>query len=111
NAVRFVALPTAPLDYAARPEAALLRHPPAYLRPVFRDARSRVFVVRDPRPLATGPATVTSLQADHFVLTVASAGTIVVRVRYSPYWAVTAGRGCVDGADGGWTRVRAARPG
>jgi hypothetical protein len=27
-------------------------------------------------------------------------------VRYSPYWALAGGRGCVSSAPGGWTRVR-----
>jgi hypothetical protein len=32
--------------------------------------------------------------------------TGIVRVRWSPYWAVTEGRGCVERAPGDWTRVR-----
>jgi hypothetical protein len=111
NAVRFVALPAAPLDYAARPEAALLRRPPPYLRAVFRDARWQVWAVKGARPLASGPATLSALGPDRFVLSVASAGTILVRVRWSQYWAVTAGRGCVERAEDGWTRVRAAGAG
>ena len=30
----------------------------------------------------------------------------VVKVRWSPYWAVTAGRGCVERGPRDWTRVR-----
>ena len=58
NAVRFVALPDATLDYAARREAALLRNPPPYLRRVWSNDRWQVFAVVGARPLASGPATV-----------------------------------------------------
>jgi hypothetical protein len=111
NAVRFVALPDAPLDYAARREAALLRHPPAFLRPAWRDRHWKVFAVRGARPLASGPATLESLGPDRFALSVTTPGTVTVRVRFSPYWAVTSGRGCVGPAARGWTRVRAAEAG
>jgi hypothetical protein len=111
NAVRFVALPAVPLDYAARREAALLRRPPAYLRRVWQDARWQVFAVQDARPLASGAATLESLGADRFALSFATSGTTTVRVRFSQYWAVTGGRGCVAPAEGGWTRVRAAHAG
>jgi hypothetical protein len=111
NAVRFVALPSAPLDYAALPEAALLRRAPSYLRPVFRDRHWQVWAVSGARPLASGPATLSSLGPDRLVLSVQSAGAVLVRVRWSQYWAVTAGRGCVERAPHGWTRVRAARAG
>jgi hypothetical protein len=111
NAVRFVALPSAPLDYAARPEAALLRHPPAYLRLAFQDADWKVFAVRRATPLVTGPATLVSMGPDRFVLSVDRPGMILAKVRYTPYWAMTAGRGCVQSGDDGWTRVRADSPG
>ncbi|MEA2273171.1 MAG: hypothetical protein QOI98_1879, partial [Solirubrobacteraceae bacterium] len=111
NAVRFVALSDAPLDYAARGEAALLRHPPAFLRTVWRGRHWQVFAVRDERPLASGPATLASLGAERFALSVTRPGDITVRVRFSPYWAVTSGRGCVEPGEGGWTRVRASQAG
>jgi len=111
NAVRFVALPDAPLDYAAQGEAALLRHPPPFLRPVWRTGDWQVFAVRNPHLLASGPATLRSLGPDRFTLRVTRPGAVTVRVRYSPYWAVTSGRGCVERGERGWTRVRAARPG
>jgi hypothetical protein len=111
NAVRFVAVSDAPADYAARREAALLRDPPAYLRPVWSNAHWRVFAVRDPQPLASGPAQLESLGPEHFALSVSSPGVVTVRVRYSQYWAVTGGRGCVERGDHGWTRVRAQEAG
>jgi hypothetical protein len=35
----------------------------------------------------------------------------LVRVRYTPYWRVARGTGCVSQATGGWTLVRSLRPG
>jgi hypothetical protein len=39
------------------------------------------------------------------------AGDYTVRVRFTPYWTVSSGVGCVEEAAGGWTAVRVARPG
>jgi hypothetical protein len=96
NAVRWVALPDAPLDASARAEAALIRAGLPYLEERWHDAHWRLFAVRDPAPLNA-----TALGADWFV----TAGG-VVRVRWTPYWAVVAGGGCVARAPGDWTSVR-----
>ena len=51
----FVAVPDAPLDYAARAERRLIkRGPPRYLERVFRSENWTVYKVRDPAPLAIG---------------------------------------------------------
>ncbi|HET6509793.1 MAG TPA: hypothetical protein VFG42_23570 [Baekduia sp.] len=115
NAVRYVALADAPIDYSAAKEAALVRTEPAFLREVWHDARWRVFAVVDPTPLASGGARVTRMAPDRLDLTVPRAGTYAVRVRFTPYWRVD-GSGCVrptDPADdASWTTVtaRAAGP-
>jgi hypothetical protein len=31
---------------------------------------------------------------------------MTVRVRFTPYWAISSGRGCVREAPGGWTEVQ-----
>jgi hypothetical protein len=36
---------------------------------------------------------------------------VLVRVRYTPYWELTSGSGCVAQASGGLTRVTLARAG
>ena len=59
NAVRFVALADAPIDYsAAREAAARARRARPYLREVWHDAHWRVFAVAGARPLASGAARV-----------------------------------------------------
>jgi hypothetical protein len=105
NAVSYVALPDAPLDYAAQSEGSLIRAGAAYLVPVWRSAHWRLFAVRDATPLAAAPATLTGLSTDGFTLRAPRAGRFEVRVRFTPYWALLAGHGCVAPAPGGWTRV------
>jgi hypothetical protein len=111
NAVRFVALPDAPLDPSARAEGAVLRRGVPGLREVWRDAHWRVFAVVGGRPLATGAARVTALDTDGVTLTARRAGLVDLRVRFNPYWQLSGGRGCVAQAPDGFTRVRVYGPG
>jgi len=47
------------------------------------------------------------LTADAFTLEAPRPGTYTVRVRFTPYWALKSGAGCVQRSAGGWTEVRA----
>ncbi|HUA74954.1 MAG TPA: hypothetical protein VL988_09385 [Solirubrobacteraceae bacterium] len=108
EAVSFVALPDAPLDYAARGEARLLRTgPPAYLREAWRSRHWRLFEVRSPAPLAQPPGTLTRLGDDDFALRAPRAGSYLVRVRFTPYWALLDGAGCVSRGREGFTELQA----
>ncbi len=113
QAVSYVALPDAPLDYSGTAEARLVASPRArgLLREVWRSHHWRLFAVLTPRPLATPPARLASARTDSFVLDAPSAGTFEVRLRFTPYWSLASGRGCVEEAPGGWTALRLARPG
>jgi hypothetical protein len=95
NAVRYVALADAPIDYSAADEAALVRSEPAFLREVWHDDDWRLFAVVDPTPLASGGARVTRMAPDALDLTVPRAGRYLVRVRFTPYWRVEDAAGCV----------------
>lgn len=95
NAVRWVALPDAPLDYSAEQEADLVEGGLPFLDEVWRDARWRLYEVRDAAPLNA-----TALEPDSFTTL---GGT--VKIRWTPYWAVVQGRGCVRRAPGDWTIV------
>jgi hypothetical protein len=111
NAVRYVALADAPIDYSAAAEAALVRAAPPYLREVFHDRHWRIYAVADPAPLARGAgARVTAMDRDTLDLDVPRAGRIVVRVRFTPYWRITRGQGCVAPA-GDWTALTITAPG
>jgi hypothetical protein len=92
NAVRFVALARAPVDYSAAAEAQLVRDGLPFLRRVYADRVWTAWEVRRSAPLG-----VTALTVDGFR---ARAGR--VRIRWSPWFEVVAGAGCVhrDAATG-----------
>jgi hypothetical protein len=107
DAVSYVALPDAPLDYSAKSEAALLRNtPPPYLREVWSSPHWRLFAVLGGRALSPPPTVLTQLGDDSFTLQTPRAGTFTVRVRFTPYWQLASGHGCVLRAPGDWTLVR-----
>jgi hypothetical protein len=101
--VRYVALPSATLDASARAEVALLRHGQPWLKPVFSDRDWRVWQVRGAQPLAGGAGAMTQLGTESFTVRARRRGTIFVRERFTPYWAIVQGSGCVRQAPGGWT--------
>jgi hypothetical protein len=101
NAVRWVALPAAPLDYSARLEARLLRSDPAFLRLAYSSPQWKIWEVKDASPPASDGARVVAAGPEGFDV-VADKRT-VVRQRYTPYWRATGG--CVRRAPGGWTEV------
>jgi len=94
-AVRYVAVSDKTLDYSAKQEVALIDRGLPYLRLVFRTRHWRVYAVRDPTPIVAGAATLTELGSDWLAVQGLRSGTAVVRVHYSPYWAVVQGSGCV----------------
>jgi hypothetical protein len=109
-----VALPDAPLDYSARAERALIRSGPAYLRLRWTSAHWRVYEVRDPGPLVVGDGhsrgRITAVGPQSFTVSVGTPGRLVVRERFTPFWAVKSGAACVEAA-GNWTVLHARRPG
>jgi hypothetical protein len=125
QAVSYVALPDASLDYSATAEARLLRgtgengrapalayaHPPGYLHEVWRSAHWRLFAVEGARPLAQPPAVLTQLGRDSFTLRAPRAGAYTARVRFTSYWALASGSGCLRRAPGDWTQIEARHAG
>jgi hypothetical protein len=119
QAIAYVALPDAPLDYSAhaearlvqgssrRPPAAAAAAPPSYLHEVWRSRHWRLFAVRDATPLATAPALLTRIESSSFSLQAPAAGVYTVRVHFTSYWSLAGGHGCVSRAPGDWTSVRA----
>jgi hypothetical protein len=111
NSVQYVAIPQARLDYAAMPEARLVRSGISYLVPVWGNADWRVYRYKYAVPLVTGPAHLVSLKDNGITLRAREAGVIDLRVRYTPYWQIVAGLGCVEQAPGGLTRLVLDGPG
>jgi hypothetical protein len=114
NAIRYVALPDAPLDYSSVAERRLILGDPPYLALRWRSAHWRVYAVRDPEPLVDpeGTAAARTLWVGHqgFALDVTRPGDFLVRVSFTPYWSISRGSGCLL-RRGEWTRVRAAHTG
>jgi hypothetical protein len=112
NAISYIALPNAPLDYSARSEARLLRSGRAsYLHEIWRSAHWRLFSVADAAPLASPPGILDSAGSDSFTLYAPRAGTYTVKVRFTSYWALSGGSGCVAEAPAGWTEIQAHQTG
>ncbi|MCW2953683.1 MAG: hypothetical protein JWQ48_2853, partial [Conexibacter sp.] len=109
-AVRWVALPATRLDYSAKQEAKLVRRGLPYLDEIWHDADWRLYAVRDPTPLVSRPAQVTASGSDAIALTAAGPGELLLRVHWTPYWAVARGDACVAPA-GDWTRLDVRRAG
>src|SRR5207302_8329198 len=80
NAVRFVAVADAPLDYSAHAERALIDSGPAYLRLVWHSRHWRVYAVQDPTPIVEGVARLRGLGANGILLSADKPGTALIRV-------------------------------
>ena len=113
NAVRWVAVPDAPIGYGGDAEVELIDRGLPYLHVRERPGRWRVYEFTEPHPLVVpeGGARIdaTALRTDEVELDVARPGSAVVRVHFTPYWRLD-GPGCVERA-GDWTRVTAKAPG
>lgn len=114
NAISYVALPDAPLDYSSVKERRLILAAPSYLELRFQSEHWRIYEVRDPRPLVAplGGAQAETLWwgRQGFALDVQRPGEFLVRVNFTPYWSIARGNGCIL-RHGDWTVIRAARPG
>jgi hypothetical protein len=106
NGVRWVALPSEPLDPSSEAEAEVIRSSPNYLQPVWQDANWELWSVRASDGLTTGPAKMLSLTADSFKLHFTAPGNALVRIHSNPYWTVVGdASACINSTAEGWTSV------
>jgi hypothetical protein len=110
DGVAFVALPAAPLDFAARAEGRLLAAGMPGLQPVWGNADWRVWAVTGSTGVVVGPATVVAVEPQRIVLRADRAAVLTVRVASGGHWTVTGGAACAEPGTR-WTRVDVARPG
>jgi hypothetical protein len=114
NAISYVALPDAPLDYSSQEERRLILGAPSYLHLRFRSEHWRIYAVRRPKPLVTALGTASAetrwIGRQGFALDGARTGEFLVRVSFTPYWSISRGSGCIL-RRGDWTVARATEPG
>lgn len=101
NAVHWVALPNAPLDYSARDEAEILERGAKFLKLAYESPRWRIWEVRDTDPPASGGAKVLAAGPNWFM--VDTEGSTTVRYRYTRYWSTS--DACLSRGPDGWTRI------
>jgi hypothetical protein len=114
NAISYVALPDAPLDYSSVAERRLILSAPSFLSLRWSSPHWRVYAVRNPQPLVEprGDAAAHTLWVGRqsFGLDVTRPGDFLVRVNFTPYWSITRGAGCLL-RHGEWTIAHASHPG
>jgi hypothetical protein len=79
--------------------------------PVWGNADWRVYRYKYAVPLVIGAARLVSLKGNGVTLRASAPGVVDLRLRYTSYWTLTAGYGCVEQAPGGLTRLVLERPG
>ncbi|MER5767621.1 hypothetical protein [Streptomyces sp. NPDC001985] len=84
-AVGFVVLPHGRIDGPAKGEAEIVRSGPEWLEPVWGDSGWTVYRVRDAVPLVSSPGTVVGGDPGELVVRMPAAGSVTVRVAYSPW--------------------------
>ncbi len=114
NAISYVALPDAPLDYSSVAERRLILSAPTYLDLRWSSPHWRLYAVRDPeplvQPLGAAAAKVLWVGRQSFGLDVSRPGEFLVRVNFTPYWSISRGAGCLL-RRGDWTVARTSHPG
>jgi len=108
NAVRYVAISSADPDYSARAEVRLIDSGLPYLHQVFRSNHWRVYQVAGATPIVQAPAVLERLTAGSLTIRVPRPGTFELRMRFTPYWRLSEGAGCVA-PDGSWTKLTVGR--
>ena len=115
NAISYVALPDAPLDYSSVAERRLILSEPPYLDLRWSSPHWRIYAVRNPEPLveplgAGGSRRCSGSAARASPSRCTAPGDFLVRVNFTPYWSIARGAGCIL-RRGDWTVARAAHPG
>jgi hypothetical protein len=111
NGVRYVALPTAPLDFAGVDEGRLVAAGAPGLRPVMHTGRWRVYQVDGATGIVSGPGYLSQMDGSQMAITATEPGTVEVRVHDNPAWKVSSGAATLDASPDGWILVHALSPG
>lgn len=110
-AVRWVAVPNAPIDGSVKGEELLIERGTPRLKPIWTNADWKLYAVMDPQPLASGAATATRLRPREVLLDFRRPGTSLVRVRWSRWWRLQGVSGCLEASPSGMTLIHATESG
>jgi hypothetical protein len=114
NAISYVALPDASLDYSSVAERRLILREPSFLVPRWSSEHWRIYAVRNPEPLVDPMGTATAhvlwVGRQSFGLDVSRPGDFLVRASFTPYWSIARGAGCLL-RRGEWTVAHASHAG
>ena len=94
-------------------ERRLILDSPRYLDLRHTTGHWRIYAVRGAQPLVApldGRAQTLRVDRQGFALHVSTPADFLVRVKFTPYWSIASGSGCIL-RHGDWTLARAARPG
>ncbi|MEI5099382.1 hypothetical protein RB200_13235 [Streptomyces sp. PmtG] len=95
-------------DGAAEREHNLVTSGPSYLKEVWHDDNWRIYRVKDPVPLVDRPGSLITADGANMTVRMPKAGSVIVRVAYSPWlWA----EGACLRKDGDFTRLTVTKPG
>jgi hypothetical protein len=113
NAVGYVALPTAFIDYDGEYDLVSQRTP-SYLQLIWQSTDWQLYRVTNPTPIVRPPAQVLHASQAHVVIDVPCACATEVRLRWSKYLEATGPAGLkaeVVNDGKGWTTLRSTMPG
>ncbi|MFE3016393.1 hypothetical protein [Streptomyces sp. NPDC059256] len=106
--VGLVVVPHGQIDGPAEGEAEIVNSAPSWLERAWGDNDWTVYQVRDAVPLVSSPGTAVRSDAAELVVRMPSAGSVTVRVAYSPWLRV---EGACLRPEGEWTRLTVERGG
>ena len=111
SGAQYVALPDAPLDFAATAEGALVRDGVPGLTPVWQSEHWTVFAVDGATGIVDGPASLDAINGDVVSVHVDAAGTVRLKMRYNNHWSIEPQPTCVGRDPSGWLTFAAPQPG
>jgi hypothetical protein len=103
--IGYIVITNAPPDYSARAEQTLINSGTLPLRLVLSTPTTRIYAVKSPQPLISGPgrARVTALGDSSITISITKPGTYRLAVNASPYWQATTG--CLTAGTDGMIRL------
>lgn len=92
-AVGFVVVPPGRPDAGAEEESTLIQRGLPYLTKVWSDSNWTLYEVQDPTPMVSSPGRLTELDEAHMTIHATHAGSIRIRIVYSPWLGLVDAKG------------------